>query len=92
MLNGTKRLFPNDYQDFKKAMLEAEHDNELPIVLELTNIRDFTLKDLEDTFIEFNMDTDLAMEGGFFISPKTGKLCLMVKVDRPKHKEKRVLH
>ena len=46
MLEGTKKLFPKDYQRFKDAMISAADDNSLPVTLELDEIRDYTLRDL----------------------------------------------
>ena len=74
MLAGTKRLFPTDYQRFKESMIEAANDNSLPVMLQLDDIRDYTLKDLQDAFSEFNMDTDLEMNGSLFFYNGTREL------------------
>ena len=43
MREGTKKLFPKDYDRFKENMIEAANDNNLPITLQLDEIRDYIL-------------------------------------------------
>ena len=91
MLEGTKRLFPNDYQLFKENMIEAANDNSLPVMLQLDDIRDFTLKDLQDTFSEFNTDTGLEMNGSLFLCHDCGKLHLVLEISRDRMEDTRIL-
>ena len=91
MLEGTKKLFPSDYQQFKSAMLSAADDDNLPVQLQLNDIANFTLKDFEDLFTEFNFETSLEMRGKFSISPDCGKLRLVLEVDRGENREPRFL-
>jgi len=91
MLDGTKRLFPNDYQRFKENMIEAANDNDLPVVLQLDDIRDYTLKDLQDTFSEFSMDTGLEMNGSLFFCHNCGKLHLLLEISRDRMEDMRIL-
>lgn len=43
MQEGTKKLFPTDYDRFKEAMISAANDNSLPVALQLDDIRDYTV-------------------------------------------------
>ena len=83
MLNGTKRLFPNDYKDFVESMVEAADEEELPVMLQLDDLKDYTLKDIQDMFFEFNRDTALEITGHLFLCDDCGKLHLLIKVDYP---------
>ena len=91
MLAGTKRLFPTDYQRFKESMIEAANDNSLPVMLQLDDIRDYTLKDLQDAFSEFSMDTGLEMNGSLFFCHDCGKLHLLLEISRDRMKDTRIL-
>ncbi len=91
MLDGTKKLFPSDYSRFKEAMIEAANDNILPVTLQLDEIKDYTLKDFQDAFSEFNMDTSLEMKGSFFFCHDCGKLHLMLEICRDKTEDRRIL-
>ena len=46
MLEGTKRLFPTDYQRFKENMIEAANDNSLPVTLQMDDALSAPLLDL----------------------------------------------
>lgn len=81
MLEGTKRLFPTDYERFKDAMIEAANNEELPISLQMDEIQNFTLKDFQDTFYEFERDTGLSIIGSLFICPECGRLHVLIEVD-----------
>ena len=91
MLQGTKRLFPTEYESFKDAMTSAAEEENLPIVLQLDDIKDFTLKDFQDAFYEFQMDTGLSIEGHMFICEDCGKLHVAVEVDYPEFEEDTLL-
>ena len=69
MLEGTRKLFREDYEQFKEAMISAANDDELPVCLQLNDIRDFTLMDFQDAFSDFSMETELEMKGSFFFLP-----------------------
>ena len=81
MLQGTKKLFPTDYAKFTKAMISAAEDDELPVTLQLDDIKDFTLKDLQDLFLEFHQDTGLDIQGNIFMCNDCGRMHLMLEVD-----------
>ena len=85
MLEGTKRLMPNEYEKFKVSMISAADDGELPVTLQLSDIKDFTLKDVQDLFVEFNLETGLEMIGLLSLDDSTGMLKLQVQVDRPEN-------
>lgn len=87
MLNGTKRLFPTDYEKFKTAMTEAAKEDDLPVALQLQEIKDFTLKDIQEMFYEFHNDTGLDITGSLFLCDDCGKLHLMLEVDYPEAEE-----
>lgn len=80
MLEGTKRLFPTDYEVFRKDMIEAANQHELPVIIALDETKDFTLNDFQDLFIEFNLETGLDMTGMMGLSEKTGRLQLRLVV------------
>ena len=85
MLEGTKRLLPNEYEKFKASMISAADDGELPVTLKLRDIKDFTLKDVQDLFVEFSLETGLEMNGFLSLDDSTGLLQLQVQVDRPEN-------
>ena len=82
MREGTKRLFTKDYDKFKESMIEAANENNLPISLQLDDVGDYTLKDLQDAFDDFNMDTSLELTGHLYFCQKCKKLHLIIDVDR----------
>ena len=42
MLEGTKKLFPTDYRKFTEAMVSAADEDELPVELQLDDLKDYT--------------------------------------------------
>ena len=91
MLEGTKKLFPTDYERFKEAMITAANDNSLPVALQLDEIRDYTLKDIQDTFSDFSLETGLEMNGSLFFCHNCGKLHLVLEVSRDRTEDMRIL-
>lgn len=91
VLEGTRKLFPNDYERFKASIITAADDGELPVTLQLNDIKDFTLKDVQDLFVQFNLETGLEMTGMLFLNDDTGLLQLQVRIDRPTNPGKTVL-
>ena len=91
MLEGTKKLFPTDYERFKEAVITAANDNSLPVALQLDEIRDYTLKDIQDTFSDFSLETGLEMNGSLFFCHNCGKLHLVLEVSRDRTEDMRIL-
>jgi hypothetical protein len=91
MLEGTKKLFPKDYQNFKDEMISAANSDNLPVCLQLDEIRDYTLKDLQDVFSDFSMDTGLEMNGSLFFCHDCGKLHLILEISRDRMEDVRIL-
>lgn len=87
MLQGTKRLFPTDYGKFVEAMIEAAEEDALPVMLQLEDIKDFTLKDLQDLFYEFNNDTGLYIDGHIFLCEDCGAMHLVLEIDYPEESD-----
>ena len=83
MLEGTKKLFPTDFEKFKAAMISAAKDDELPATLMLDDISSFTLKDFQDAFTDFEFETGLKISASMEMNPITGKLELFMYVDHP---------
>ena len=83
MLPGTKKLFPTDYEKFKKAMLSAAENDELPVVLQLGDVKDFTLKDFQDTFNDFQRETGLEVTGSMFLCDHCDRLHLNLEFSLP---------
>lgn len=83
LLEGTRKLFPTDYQKLKDAMIEAAEEGELPVALQLNDANGYTLKDFEDVFSEFNNDTGLDMNGEMFLCPECKRVHVMIEVDYP---------
>ena len=81
MLQGTKKLFPTKYAEFKDAMMTAAKEDALPVVLQLDDIKDYTLKDIQDMFHEFQNDTGLNITGTLFICDTCNNLHLLIEVD-----------
>ena len=91
MREGTRKLFPKDYERFKKCMIEAAEDNNLPVVLQLDDIRDYTLKDLQDAFSDFSTDTSLELHGHLFFCHDCDKLHLELEVSYDRTEDIRLL-
>ena len=91
MLKGTKKLFPTDYQDFKEAMIEAAEEGALPVALQMDDIKDFTLKDVQEMFYEFEQDTSLEITGSLFLCEDCGRLHFLIEVNYPDEDEEKVL-
>ncbi len=91
MLNGTKKLFPTEYQKFKEAMIKAAEDDSLPVMLQLNDVKDYALKDFEEAFFEFNQDTGLDISGMFFLCNDCGRLHVALEVNYPEEEEKTLL-
>ena len=56
-------------------------------LLQLNDIRDYTLKDFQDVCIDFNRDTGLELQGTFGYCRRCGKMHLFLHVDWPEKEE-----
>ena len=90
MRQGTKKLFPKDYERFIIAMISAEKDNELPVVLRTDDIQDCSLEDLRDLFLDFSLETGLEMSASLALN-HFGKLQLLLEVDQKETEKVRYL-
>ncbi len=81
----------NKDEQFKEAMISAANDNSLPVSLQLDDIRDYTLKDLQDMFSDFIIDTGLEINGSLFFCHDCGKLHLILEICRDKMEDVRIL-
>ena len=59
--------------------------------MQLDDIRDFTLKDLQDAFSDFSMDTGLEMNGSLFFCHDCEKLHLVLEISRDRMEDTRIL-
>lgn len=91
MRQGTKKLFPMDYERFIIAMISADKDDELPVVLRTDDIQDCSLEDLRDLFLDFSMETGLEMSASLALNHFGGKLQLLLEVNRKETEEVRYL-
>lgn len=91
MRQGTKKLFPMDYERFIMAMISADKDDELPVVLRTDDIQDCSLEDLRDLFMDFSMETGLEMSASLALNHFGGKLQLLLEVNRKETEEVRYL-
>lgn len=91
MLPGTKKLFPTDYRRFVESMMEATEKDSLPVTLQLDDLKDYTMMDLQDLFIEFQQDTNLGIIGQLHLCEDCGKMHLQLIVDHPEVKPKKLL-
>ena len=91
MRQGTKKLFPMVYERFIIAMISAEKDDELPVVLRTDDIQDCSLEDLRDLFLDFSMETGLEMSASLALNHFGGKLQLLLEVNRKETEEVRYL-
>ena len=91
MLEGTRKLFPDNYERFKETMISAANEDDLPVSLQLNDIRDFTLKDFQDAFSDFSMETGLEMNGSLFFCHDCGKLHLALEITRDRTEDTRIL-
>ena len=91
MRQGTRKLFPMDYERFIIAMISAEKDDELPVVLRTDDIQDCSLEDLRDLFLDFSMETGLEMSASLALNHFGGKLQLLLEVNRKETEEVRYL-
>ncbi len=85
-LPGTMKLFPTDYERFKAAMIKAANEKELPVMLQMGGLDDFSVKDFQDLFTEFQLETGLEMHGFFFLCEDCKTMHLMLAVDYPEKK------
>ena len=83
MLEGTKKLFPHDYDEFKAAMIEAAESDELPVVLSLNKDKGFTLENFRDLFLEFKRDTSLEITANLYMCEVCDDLHVIIQVDYP---------
>ncbi len=83
ILEGTRKLFPSDYEKFRDAMIDAANDRELPVTLHIDDVKDFTLKDFQDAFSDFNIDTSLELRASLSYCHKCGKMHVELEVDWP---------
>ena len=81
MLEGTKKIFPNDWNRFLASMIDAAEQDNLPVALQMDDISGLDLKDIQDVFNDFQNATGLDMTGHLFICPDCGRLHLLVEVD-----------
>ncbi len=88
---GTKRLFPGDFDKFTRAAADAARENQLPMILELGNLRDYKLKDFEDLMNDFYRNTGLELNGLLSFSCSSGKMRAIIKVDWPDTEEQESL-
>ena len=91
MWQGTKKLFPKDYERFIIATISADKDDELPVVLRTDDIQDCSLEDLRDLFLDFSMETGLEMSASLALNHFGGKLQLLLEVNRKETEEVRYL-
>lgn len=82
-LPGTKKLFPTDYERFKAAMIKAAEEKELPVMMQMGGLDDFSIRDFQDLFTEFQLETGLEMHGSFFLCEDCKTMHLMLAVDYP---------
>jgi hypothetical protein len=91
MREGTKKLFPTDYDHFKKDMMEAADSGDLPVILRMNEISDYTLNDFQDLFSDFCLETDLEMTGFLSLGENSDKLRMTLVVKQPEQKPQRIL-
>ena len=85
MLPGTKKLFPTDYKAFRKEMISAAKKGQLPVYLELKDTKNFSLKDFQDMFSEFEGETGLEIAGLLVLEHEccSSKLHMQLRVGLP---------
>ena len=88
MLPGTKKIFGDSYEEFKSAMIHAAEFDELPVGLQHEDPYEYTMKDLQQLFFEFNRDTSLEMTGAIYMCPDCKKLHLILEVNYSDDKDK----
>lgn len=86
MYKGTKNFFGKDYEDFKKEMIEAANDNELPVSFQYANPLNLTFEDIDSAFIEFEFETGLSISGNISMCQECGFTHLEIVIDYPKQK------
>lgn len=84
---GTKRLFPNEFEEFTLMALDAARKGELPVFLELGHLGDYRLKDFEDMMDDFYRKTGLEIDGLLSFSCSGRKMTVSIKVDWPDKEE-----
>ncbi len=87
MREGTKRIFPTDYEKFTSSMIEAANDRRLPVILEMDKAGDFNLKDFHDALFDFNRDTGLELRGSFYYCNRCNRMHTRLEVDWPSAEE-----
>ena len=69
-------------------MLKAADEGELPLTLQLSDLKDLTLTDLQDLLVEFQLETGLDMKGSLFLSDDDGRMHLTLEVNYPEETKK----
>ena len=83
MLKGTEKLFPEGYEEFVEDMIEHAEADDLPVTIMLQDIKDFSIKDFEDFFFDFERDTGLELFGSMFMCDDCGRMHLTIEIDDP---------
>ena len=83
MLEGTKKLFPKDYDKLREVMIQAAEQDKLPIALSLEEDKGFTLKDFRDLFYDFKKDTGLQMTATLYSCDVCDELHTIIEIDMP---------
>ena len=67
------------------------HSGDLPVILRMSEIADYTLNDFQDLFSDFSLETDLEMTGFLSLGENSGKLRMTLVVKQPEQKLQRIL-
>ena len=92
MLPGTRKMFGRDYEEFKKAIVEAAEFDALPVAMQVNDAAKHTMRDLQEVFYDVVNDTGLIMTGNLFLCPDCKRLHLLLEINMPEEDEKHILH
>jgi len=81
LLDGTKKIAGDDYNNFIRSVsIAAEMDN-LPVAVQLDDVDKITINDIREFIYEFHRDTGFSMTATFFMCNECGCLHMIFEVD-----------
>lgn len=87
MLTGTKKFFPNDYEGFKEAMLQAAEEGHLPATCRIEDVSGYELSDFRDLMYEVYRDTGLGVDICLTFCQQCGCMHMRIEVYIPDKQE-----
>ena len=93
MLDGTKKIFPTEYEKFVETTVFAAEEDQLPIAFQCDEefIKDITAQDVHDLIYEYHRDSGLDLTATYFMCNHCKKLHLLFEVNYPEEEDNTLL-